>query len=66
MKTTATLIWELPDETRCWVVRHRGAIAAHVSRGLDDLRFETFDSEDAARSQAELWRLEFDIDVKAC
>lgn len=65
IETWAALIWELPDETRCWIMRHRGALAVHVSRGRDNLRLEVFESEAAARSQAELWRVEFEDDVKA-
>jgi hypothetical protein len=52
-------LWELPDQTRSWIVVHRDHVIAGVSRDTQHLRLEVFDSESAARRRSEEWRLEF-------
>jgi hypothetical protein len=59
VKTSATTVWELPDLTRCWVLRHRGRFVITVSRGMEELRQRECDSEADALRMANDWQLEF-------
>jgi hypothetical protein len=59
VRTSATLLWELPDETRCWMMRHRGRVIVHVSRGAGDLRIEIFATEVDAKTGADALLMEF-------
>jgi len=55
----ASVVWHLPDNTRCWVMRHKGKILVRLSRESQDLRIEVFDSEAEAAAQADAWCLEY-------
>ena len=55
----ASVLWHLPDNTRCWVMRHKGKILVRVSRESQDLRIEVFDSEAEAAAQADAWCIEY-------
>ena len=59
VRTSASLVWELPDDTRCWIMRHRGRVIVHVSRGAEDLRIDIFADEVAAKAGAQAWLMEF-------
>jgi hypothetical protein len=59
LRTSATLLWELPDATRCWIMRHRRRVIVHVSRGSEDLRVDLFASEVDAKAAADEWLMEF-------
>jgi hypothetical protein len=59
VRMSATLVWELPDNTRCWMMRHRGRLIVHVSRGSEDLRIDIFASDVEARAGADRWLMEF-------
>lgn len=56
---SARVLWQLPDNTRCWVMEHKGRILVRVSRENQDLRIEVFDSEAEAGAQADAWCLEY-------
>lgn len=58
-RLAASVLWHLPDNTRCWVMRHKGRLLVRVSRGDRDLRIEVFDSEAEAAAQADAWGLEY-------
>jgi hypothetical protein len=55
----ASVVWHLPDNTRCWVMQHKGRILVRVSRESEDLRIEVFDTEEEAAAQARAWHLEY-------
>jgi hypothetical protein len=55
----ASVLWHLPDNTRCWTMHHKGKILVRVSRESQDLRIEVFDSEPEAAAQAAAWCLEY-------
>jgi hypothetical protein len=55
----ASVRWQLPDRTRCWLMRHKGKILVRVSRESHDLRIEVFDSEVEAAAQADAWCIEY-------
>ena len=57
-RLAASVIWHLPDNTRCWVMRHKGRLMVRVSREDRDLRIEVFDTEEEAAAQADAWCLE--------
>lgn len=59
VRTSASLVWELPDETRCWIMRHRGRVIVHVSRGAEDLRIEIFANDVEAKAGADAWLMEY-------
>jgi hypothetical protein len=58
-RLSASVIWHLPDNTRCWVMRHKGRLLVRVSREDCDLRIEVFDTEEEAADQANAWCLEY-------
>jgi hypothetical protein len=58
-RLSASVIWHLPDNTRCWVMRHKGRLLVRVSREDCDLRIEVFDTEEEAAAQADAWCLEY-------
>ena len=55
----ASVLWHLPDNTRCWTMRHKGKILVRVSRESQDLRIDVFDSEAEAWAQADAWCIEY-------
>jgi hypothetical protein len=55
----ASVLWHLPDNTRCWMMRHKDKILVRLSRESQDLRIEVFDSEAEAAAQADAWCLEY-------
>jgi hypothetical protein len=55
----ASVLWSLPDNTRCWLMRHKGKILVRVSRESQDLRIEVFDSEAEAAAQSDAWCIEY-------
>ena len=55
----ASVLWNLPDNTRCWMMRHKGKILVRVSRDAQDLRIDVFDSEAEAAVQADAWCIEY-------
>jgi hypothetical protein len=55
----ASVLWHLPDNTRCWLMRHKGKILVRVSRESRDLRIEVFESEPEAAAQADAWCIEY-------
>jgi len=65
MKTSATLVWELPDLTRCWILRHAGEIAVHVTRESADLRLEVVSDVEEASRVADAWHCEFAVMMPA-
>lgn len=56
---SARVLWHLPDNTRCWVMEHKGRLMVRVSRESQDLRIEVFDSQAEAAAQADAWCLEY-------
>lgn len=56
---SARVLWHLPDNTRCWMMEHKGQIMVRLSRESEDLRIEVFDTETEAAAQADAWCLEF-------
>jgi hypothetical protein len=58
-RLSASVIWHLPDNTRCWMMRHKGRVVVRVSREDCDLRIEVFDSEVEAAAQSDAWCLEY-------
>jgi len=65
-KTSATLVWELPDLTRCWILRHAGQIAVHVTRESEDLQLHVVATDEEAVTLAEEWRVEFAVSSSVC
>jgi hypothetical protein len=64
-KLSASVLWELADGTRCWIVQNPQAIVVHISRGRQDLRVQGFDSDVTAREAALQWRLAYDEQAEA-
>jgi hypothetical protein len=58
-RLSASVLWHLPDNTRCWVMQHKGRLMLRVSRGSTDLRIEMFDTEEEVAAQAETWCFEY-------
>ena len=58
---SARVLWNLPDNTRCWVMEHKGRLMVRVSRESQDLRIEVFDSQAEAAAQADAWCLEYGV-----
>jgi hypothetical protein len=56
---SARVLWNLPDNTRCWMMEHKGRLLVRVSRDSEDLRIEVFDSQAEAAAQADAWCLEY-------
>jgi hypothetical protein len=56
---SARVLWHLPDNTRCWVMEHKGRLLVRVSRESRDLRIEVVDSQAEATAQADAWCLEY-------
>lgn len=56
---SASVLWHLSDNTRCWVMEHKGRLMLRVSREDRDLRIEVFDTEAEAAAQADAWCLEY-------
>jgi hypothetical protein len=55
----SSLLWQLPDGTRCWMMDHRGHTVVYVNRDRRELRIEIFESEPHARAQSDAWCLEY-------
>jgi hypothetical protein len=58
-RLAASVLWHLPDNTRCWVMQHKGRLMVRVSRDDRDLRIEVFDTEADVAAQADAWCLEY-------
>ena len=58
-RLAASVLWHLPDNTRCWVMQHKGRLMVRVSRDDRDLRIEVFDTEAEVAAQADAWCLEY-------
>ena len=58
-RLAASVLWHLPDHTRCWVMQHKGRLMVRVSRDDRDLRIEVFDTEAEVAAQADAWCLEY-------
>ena len=58
-RLSASVLWHLPDNTRCWVMQHKGRLMLRVSRESTDLRIEMFDTEEEVAAQAEAWCFEY-------
>jgi hypothetical protein len=66
-KLSATVLWELPDGTRCWILRGVDGVRVHISRGVEDLVVHTFDSEAEARDAcAEVFPLMVESPLQLC
>jgi hypothetical protein len=58
-RLSASVLWHLPDHTRCWVMQHKGRLLVRVTRQYRDLRIEVCESEVEVAAQAEAWCLEY-------
>src|SRR4051795_3025768 len=58
-RLAASVLWHLPDNTRCWVMQHKGRLMVRVSRGDRDLRTEVVDSEAEVAAKADAWCFEY-------
>jgi hypothetical protein len=58
-RLSASVLWHLPDNTRCWVMQHKGRLLVRVTRHHRDLRIEVFDSEVEVAAQADARCLEY-------
>jgi hypothetical protein len=62
-RLAASVLWHLPDNTRCWVMQHKGRLMLRVSRDDRDLQIEMFDTEAEVAAQADAWCLEYGVAV---
>ena len=65
-RVAATLLWELPDHTRCWTMRNRGKIVVYLTRLSAILSIEILSAGSDVQALTEVWRTECGDALDVC